>query len=196
MDVGFGDLVKNLELGFMAHGEAWKGDWGIMTDIIFLELGSDISLPVLGVLDIGLQEVIAEGLLGRRFVDDERQIDVFAGIRYWDLDMNLELESGPGDGLDFGDSWVDPVVGARLVQGTDSDWFVMLRGDVGGFGLGSSFSWNVQGGVGYEVSDRFSVVAQYKALGVDFENDEAGSLDFLSYDTTTNGPLLGFVFQR
>jgi len=96
--------------------------------------------------------------------------------------------------LDLGDSWIDPVVGGRLVQDLTDAWFLILRGDVGGFGVGSSFSWNALGGIGYEVSSLFSVVAQYRALGVDFENDESG-FDFLSYDTTTHGPLIGFVFR-
>ena len=110
------------------------------------------------------------------------------------LDLALELVAGLGGGLDLGDSWVDPVVGGRLVQDLAEDWFLTARGDLGGFGVGSDFSWNVQGGVGYEVSNSFSLVLQYKALDVDFQNDEAGS-DFLSYDTTTHGPLLGFVFR-
>jgi hypothetical protein len=53
---------------------------------------------------------------------------------------------------------------------------------------------NVQGGVGYDLSEWFSLVAQYKALGVDFSNDDSG-LDFFSYDTVTHGPVLGFVFR-
>jgi hypothetical protein len=73
-------------------------------------------------------------------------------------------------------------------------WFLTARGDVGGLGGGSEFSWNVQEGVGYEVADWFSLVVQYKALGVDFENGEDG-VDFLSYDATTHGPLIGFVFH-
>ena len=69
-----------------------------------------------------------------------------------------------------------------------------VRGDIGGFGVGSDFSWNANGGVGYRVSTLFSLAAQYKALSVDFQNDKTG-LDFLSYDTITHGPVIGFVFS-
>ena len=130
-----------------------------------------------------MDEVLAEALLGRRFEAPGRQVHLFAGVRYWDLDLDLELEALPGAALDLGDRWIDPLVGARLVKDLAEDWFVSLRGDIGGFGLGSDFSWNVQAGVGYEVSSLFSLVLQYKALDVDFENDEAGTSDFLSYDT-------------
>ena len=96
--------------------------------------------------------------------------------------------------LDLGDSWVDPVVGGRILQDVSEDWFLTARGDIGGFGLGSGLSWNLPGGIGYDVADWFSLVAQYKALVVDFDNEKTG-LDFLSYDTTTHGPLIGFVFH-
>jgi len=195
VDLGFGDIVKNLEFGVMGHAEVWKGAWGFVGDVIYLDLGSDLAIPVLGVLDIGVQEVVAEGLLGRRFRAPRRQIDVLAGVRYWNLGLDLELVSLPGAGLNLGDDWVDPVVGSRILQEVGEEWSLIARGDVGGFGLGSDFSWNVQGGVGYDVSDTFSLVAQYRALSVDFENDDAGSADFLSYDTVTHGPLLGFVFR-
>lgn len=195
VDLGFGDIVKNLEFGFMGHAEVWKGEWGFVSDFIYLDLGSDITIPVLGVLDIGVQEFVAEGLLGRRFGTPRRQIDVFAGVRYWNLGLDLELVSLPGTGLELGDSWVDPVLGSRIVQEVGQDWSLIARGDVGGFGVGSDFSWNLQGGVGYDVSGTFSLVAQYRALSVDFENDAAGTADFLSYDTVTHGPLLGFVFR-
>ena len=195
VDLSFGDLVENLQFAAMAHGEVWKGAWGFVGDVVFLSLGSDISLPGARVLDIGVEEVVAEGLLSRRFVRPDRQVDLFAGIRYWDLDLDLQLVDGPGAGLDLGEKWVDPIAGVRLIQDVAEDWLVIVRGDIGGFGVGSDFSWNAQGGVGYEVSNSFSLVAQYKALDVDFENDEAGAAAFLSYDTTTHGPVVGFVFR-
>ncbi len=36
VDLGFSDLVKNLELGVMVHAEAWKGAWGVMADFMFM----------------------------------------------------------------------------------------------------------------------------------------------------------------
>ena len=65
---------------------------------------------------------------------------------------------------------------------------------VDGLGVGSEFSWNVQGGVGYEVADWFSLVAEYKALWVDFNNEKTG-LDFFSYDMMTHGPAIALAFQ-
>ncbi len=34
VDLGFADLVKNLGLGAMVHTELWKGDWGVLADLL------------------------------------------------------------------------------------------------------------------------------------------------------------------
>ena len=195
VDVSFSDLLENLRFGFMLHGEVRKGAWGVMLDAFYAKLGSDLSAPLGGVLDLQVQVLVFEALLSRRFDLPRGSVDAFAGIRYWDVDLDVELEGVVSGAIDRGDSWVDPVIGSRLIQYVGENWFLMLRGDIGGFGVGSEFSWNVQGGVGYDVSRLFSLVVQYKALSVDFENDAAGTPDFLLYDTITHGPLVWFVFR-
>ena len=83
--------------------------------------------------------------------------DLLAGARYWhqEVDVSADLTatvalSGP---LDLTRSrsraiaksgsvdWVDPFVGARLRQQLAPGQEFVLRGDVGGFGAGSQFSW-------------------------------------------------------
>ena len=75
-------------------------------------------------------------------------------------------------------------------------WFVVGRGDIGGFGVASDFSWEALGGIGYEVKDWFALSVQYLALGVDYDNGAApGAADFFSYNTIAHGPRLGFIFK-
>jgi len=50
----FGDVLKNLEFGFMFHGEAQKGSWGFMVDMTYVKLGGDISTPINGIIDVGV----------------------------------------------------------------------------------------------------------------------------------------------
>lgn len=194
VDLDFTDLLDfYLKMAAMGHVEVWKGNWGVMGDAMFLRIGSDLPTPRARVLDIELAEAIVEALLARRFVGSSSQLDLFAGVRYWDLDLDVELIDTPL-ALDVSESWFDPVVGGRVLQDLSEDWFLTARGDMGGFGVSSSFSWNVQGGIGWEAANVFSLVLEYRALGVDYANDGAGR-DFLSYDTTMHGPLLGFVFH-
>ncbi len=88
-----------------------------------------------------------------------------------------------------GENWTDPVIGTRLRHNFTNKAFLIANGDIGGFGVNSDFSWNIQGGLGYEFSERFAL------LSVDFDNGKDGTPDFFAYDTKTHGPLIGFVFR-
>ena len=45
------------------------------------------------------------------------------------------------------------------------------------------------GGLGYQATDSFSLVAGYRAMGVDYRNDS------FVFDVTQDGPILGAVFR-
>jgi hypothetical protein len=42
---------------------------------------------------------------------------------------------------------------------------------IGGFGAGSDVTWDLLGSVGYQWNERFAIVAGYRALGVDYDDD-------------------------
>ena len=195
VDLDFGDLLESMRFATIVHAEVWKGNWGVMGDLIWMRLGEDITLPGPAslVLDIEVDQFIIEGFLGRRFLGPNRQLDLFGGVRVWDVGIDLELvDTERAQGLGAG--WVDPVIGGRIIQDVAEDWYVTARGDMGGFGAGSDFSWNLQGGIGWEAASWFSLLLQYKALLVDYENAETG-VDFFSYNTTAYGPLIAFIFR-
>jgi len=195
VDLDFGDILESLRFATIVHSEVWKGDWGVMGDLIWLRLGEDKTLggPLATVLDVEIDQFVIEGFLGRRFPGPNRQLDLFGGVRVWDIGIDLELVDTER-ALGLGGGWVDPVVGGRIKQYLAEDWYVIARADFGGFGIGSDISWNAQGGIGWEAAPWFSLLLQYKGLGVDYENDETGS-DFFAYDVTHYAPVLGFVFR-
>jgi len=92
--------------------------------------------------------------------------------------------------------WVDPFVGARIRHQIAPGKEVNLEGDVGGFGVGSDFSWQVVGTYGFDTSlfgTPFHSVIGYRALAVDYsENGKFGKngLDFVQH-----GPVLGVKFS-
>ena len=92
------------------------------------------------------------------------------------------------------EDWIDPVVGMRWTNALSEQWNLRLRGDIGGFGAASDFTWSAAVGLQYRFSKLFAVELQYKALGVDYEGSR-GSPDFFRYDTITHGPLLGVSFE-
>jgi hypothetical protein len=86
--------------------------------------------------------------------------DVIGGGRFWwqkaDLSFNLagtldvgDLQIAGGRAISRSGSvdWADPFVGARVRYAVAPGHEPFVRGDVGGFGVGSDFSW--QGVAGY-----------------------------------------------
>jgi len=161
---------------------------------------------------VQFQMVIAEAALGYELVRwqgagvSETAIDVYGGGRFWW--QNAKAELGLTAGLNVGDlsitrgraladsgdvTWLDPLIGLRLRHRFTPKTDMVLRGDVGGFGAGSKFSWQAMGYVNWEFartqSATWSAMAGYRALYVDYAEGNGRSL--YEYDMLTHGPILG-----
>lgn len=198
VDASISDVLSNFDFGAMAVAEARNGRFTLGTDLLFVKLGTSIDTP-LGILtdsiDIDSTTFIFTGVAGYSLIYEEGvNIDVIAGARLWYSNTSFDfngglLDGGPLDGADDGDTWIDPVVGIKGRAELGSGFYLTGWGMVGGFGVSSDIMWDVLGGIGYEFSDSFSVVAGYRALGVDYANDG------FVYDVVQQGPILGAVFR-
>jgi len=136
----------------------------------------------------------------------QTSIDLYGGGRLWwqNAEASLALTAGLNTGglavnggraaAASGDvAWVDPLVGLRLRHHFSPATEVMLRGDIGGFGAGSKFSWQVMGNFNWEFSRTekavWSAMLGYRALYVDFE--KGGGHTLYQYDMLTHGPIMG-----
>ena len=45
MDAGVSDIMDNLDIAFMGRLEAWKGEWGLFVDGLYMDLGAEFSTP-------------------------------------------------------------------------------------------------------------------------------------------------------
>ncbi len=194
VNLKFGDLVKNLEIGGMLHAEVRKGRLGLMTDVIYARLGASTSLTRGATLSTEVELLIFEALGFYRLPNTRGKVDIFAGIRYWyfDLDTSFILNQATLKNSTSPD-WVDPVIGIRTIQPLSLKWFMVLRGDIGGFGVSSDFSWQVQGGVGRKLGKISSMFLGYKYLKTDYNNGITG-LGAFAFDSAVHGVFLGFNF--
>lgn len=148
--------------------------------------GLDIENRV-WLVDFGLQY----RFLDRR--DDRRRgiaLDAYVGGRYSYLGLDLDTRGAPS--LNQSRSWVDPIVGGQVTVGVTEHFFVLVRGDVGGFGVGSDFAWSATGLLGYRWRGSgldWTLLAGYKALHEDYTTG-SGRQQF-RWDTTMHGPILG-----
>jgi hypothetical protein len=89
--------------------------------------------------------------------------------------------------------WTDPFVGARLRLAVAPGHQIFVRGDVGGFGVGSRSSWQAVAGYTFDFAVRdgvtFSGLIGYKALYVDYEQGEGRRR--YEFDMLQHGPVVG-----
>ncbi|WP_428525668.1 hypothetical protein [Roseibium sp.] len=197
IDVGTSDILSNLRFGFMGRAEAvYQQRFGAMVDVAYMNLANstDALLPG-GRIRVGGDQLIVEGMLFyRAYSTPQSYVDLIAGARYWDINLDFNRTGTVAGNFDIsrGADWIDPVIGVRGFHKLNEKWSVSGRGDIGGFGAASDFTWNVQAGIGYHFNQVWSTHLQYKALGVDYSNGKSG-IDSFAYDTVTHGPLLGVV---
>ncbi|MGD8962308.1 MAG: hypothetical protein PVH43_07320, partial [Desulfobacterales bacterium] len=77
-------------------------------------------------------------------------------------------------------------------------WTLSLLGNVGGFGVGSDFTWETLGGIGYRFrlfskENNARAVGGYRAVYQDY-TDGSGN-DKFEWDVTLHGPILGLVIE-
>lgn len=191
-----GDLLDVFEFGGLIRGEVrHKSGWGLSVDHIFADLGAGVDI-LIGDVDADIDAGITEVAIVRRIDLNRHVLDAYAGIRHWNADVDVAIETiFFSDTIRTGDDWIDPIIGARYLHTVSSDWRLIAQGDVGGFGVGSDFSWNVAAGASYDASEKLSVQLVYRALSVDRESPAIGGGSPVDLNITIQGPLIGLAYR-
>lgn len=204
VDLNFIDILKDFSFGGMLYAEARKPRYGIFTNMFFVRTKDDSS----GTIDTDVKSDTAQVALGGfyRVIDWQwgegsngrplkLAVEPLAGVRWSYLRAEIELSGGGAVDLpqaDRSESFVDPIVGVRLGSGLSEDWLAFVTADVGGFGVGSDYSWNVQGYVGYRMT-MFGIPTElslgYRALHQKYEDGD------FEWDVTQHGPILGVTYN-
>jgi hypothetical protein len=187
IDLSFGDVSEFISWGISAHVEARKKLWVLIFDVRYRNLDSQEEFQ-----STVLRNTLAEGSVGYWVIDWRRfklTADVIAGLRY--ANMRTEIRDAPGSPT-ADENWVDPIVGGRVAWKPAEAWTISARGDVGGFGLGSKFSYNVGLFGGWRFNN-FSVILGYRVWYADYESGSGA--DLFKYDVTTHGPGIGMTFH-
>ena len=90
-------------------------------------------------------------------------------------------------------TWVDPIAGVTLRTPTRRRMQVRLYTEVGGFGAGSDFTWQLFPDLSVNLTKTASLEFGYRWLDLDFATGEGN--ERFAYNVLTQGPVLGFGFR-
>ena len=207
VDVAPVDLFRNIETGFMGHFEAYRNDgWGVWSDYIFMNLGpsADLGSKILNIDDLGLYQGILELFATYRLPLKKGTIEYFGGIRWWHIALDMTMRAqlpGFGTGVtkqwERDVDWYDPVIGLKWTYPLGGKWLVRLRGDLGGFDIGtaSRFTSSVEAGILYDIDSSWQVDMRFRSIWADYREGSEGEEDYFLYDTVSYGPVIGITYR-
>jgi hypothetical protein len=196
VDVPFSDILKDLALGAMLAIDVEKGGFGVGVNGLFARVSPDA--------DVGPLELDATSDTGQlaiapyyRVIDWayrtsssgqplRLRVEPEAGFRLTYMRVELEVRRGPT--FDNNESWVDPLIGSRVGLDLTDRFAIAGEANIGGFGVGSEFTWNAQAILGYKtrlfgLATTFAI--GYRALYQDYHHNN------FEWDVTMHGPLIG-----
>ena len=215
VDVSFGDIWDNFDVGGQLHIEFWWKKWIFFVDPLFMKLSSTNSQTrVIGtrksdvevkmfLMDLAMGYRVAEVALGQNTKSNNFKtwpamaIDVYGGGRILSIENTIDLKFdtpivSPNRRLRVEETWFDFIVGTRFLFDFTENLLLSIKTDIGGFGLGfsSDIDWNFVTNVGYTLPWwGVTPYVGYRVLYIDYE-DGSGSNRF-EYDIWHTGPQIG-----
>ena len=212
INIGLNDLWDFLEDGdvrggFMGHLEFGRDNWAFFLNGDIISLAPSISGRRVRI-DTGVTASILE--MGMAFdvfstseigcLDSPLRVQLLGGIRYYGFDT--EIVATPANPIlpllrasEFED-WVDLFAGVRLVAQVNETMSFVIRGDWGGYGIGTSSNkaWNLVAAVSMQLNSGCNLVLGYRILDIEQAKRTGTSLAF-GFDAKMQGPLAGLTFQ-
>jgi hypothetical protein len=205
-------VLSDLEFAFMGTVQARKGEWGIVTDLVYASLGGSNSN--LREFTLGEAGVPAELTLGTTldmnawvwtlggtyamYETEQALAELVFGVRMLDLEQTLDwsisgdigghgLPGHSGISVAEGTNW-DAIIGVKgqAFLGSNQRWFLPWYLDAG---TGDSdLTWQAMAGVGYQF-DWGATVLSWRHLDYEMESDS--TFENLAF----SGVLLGATFR-
>ncbi len=201
--IDIADKLSSFPMAFNGHFEAHYERLGFYLDGNYMGMDfephfdkvSKGSSMELGVMDYGVSYRLFGSQASEHVAQWEEKsrsniLDIYAGGRTIWLGTEIEFKGvGSASGSK---SFTAPVIGSRIVAEFLPKWFLLLDGNVGGFGADNvKFTAAALGAIGYRTTlfgVPSSVEAGYKALNINVDSGGA-----VAANVTLNGPFVGLT---
>lgn len=192
VDVSISDLFDALDFGAMGGYRIENGTWSFSGDITYMDLDfSETTEQGRASASLSTDQLTVMGTVGRRLTP---YLEALFSLAYFDVSADLSVRVldqrlTASRGVD----WVDPLVGLNYRLPFNEKWTFDVRGDVGGFGVGSDLTMHGWMKVVRQNSESFSWYFGYRYIGYDYET--GSGTDFQRYDLSQHGPGIGVAFS-
>lgn len=183
------EVLEDLDAAFFATGLVRRSDLVIFWDLTYSSSSREglvpPGIPALGEVTMWSATLAA----GKRFdAGGGSTIDVLGGVRAWQLDG---LVSVPLAGISLApeQNFVDPILALRGNVPLSDRWSLIGYVDLGGFGVGSDYTWQTAITANYRASDNLYLSVGYRYLYLDYE--DGGTV----FDGSMSGPLIGATWR-
>lgn len=193
------EVFSHLKIGGMLYAEVHNDKLAYTSDLFYANLSEDASTKN-GVVSgsASLKQFLWE-LEGLYRLSSWFEVGVGARINNITAGLNVSysppLGGTPSSGnASKSNTWVDPLVVVRLKKVVQNKWLFQLRADMGGFGVGSSFAYQLQPDIFYRASKLMQFGVGYRLISMNYNNNKSGS-DYFLYDMQEYGPQIRIGFN-
>ena len=185
-DKSLSDVLEDLDAAVFITGLARRGDLVFFGDLTYTASSRaglvPPGIPAAG--EVSLRALTLAG--GKRFdAGGGTTVDVLGGLRAWKIDGEV---TSPVLSVAPSASFVDPILAVRVNTPLSDRWSVLSYVDIGGFGVGSDFTWQIAVTANYQARDNLFLSAGWRHLAVDYA--DGGTV----FDGALSGPVLGLTF--
>ncbi len=202
LDLNLSEVLDLLQGAASVRYEGWNGDFGIISEVYYVKLGEDATLPVGGAtVDVDIRQTFANVQGAYRFANGVNAsgkryaADVALGVQWNRLKQELDI-AGPGPGTTLGgtEEWFEPMVAIRYATEINEKWGFASRAELSGFGVnGDNLQYLILAGFGWKGWEKTSLRFGYQFYGIDFSTDRSDG-EF-AYDVDQNGLYAAVAFH-
>lgn len=191
VDIEFSDLVDSINWGVAGVFVAEKGRYGGILEGNYVSLSGEGPLITETTNGINIDSTMffSNALFTYRLeTSGSAEVRIGGGARIWHVgvDAMFTLNEVPVRAESLSETWVDAVLGIRVLLPINNRWYGDLAGDVGAGQ--SDFTASAHAGIGFKITEKFHLYANYRYMVVDYSNDG------FVYDITQQGALFGAIF--
>jgi len=192
IDLSISDVFDALKFGGMGGYRVENNTWSFSGDVTYMNLGwSKTTEQGRARARLDSDQLTVMGTVGRRV---SPHFEALFSLAYFDLSTELGvrvLEQRATASRDV--DWIDPFVGLNYRAPLTGKWALNLRGDIGGFGVGSDLALHGWATFVRRNSETFSWYLGYRYIGYDYETGSGANRQ--RYDLAQHGPGAGIAIS-